>query len=81
LNTGSKKYSDNNWMKVDNAHDRYFNAAMRHFDCLERRREDLMAIVKLPTLAHCMCCILFLMWFDNNKVLTNDLTYIVINRG
>jgi len=60
---GSAKYSDHNWKIVPNARARYIDAALRH----------LMASVKgeendnesgLSHIAHCVCCLLFVLWFD-----------------
>ena len=66
LTAGATKYGDDNWKKVESPRDRYYSALMRHVDswrdgCL------LDHETKLPHLAHAACCILFLMWFDNNE--------------
>ena len=59
LGFGAKKYGDDNWRKVDNAQDRYFDAALRHLVAW-RNGEDLDPESGLPRLAHASCCILFL---------------------
>ena len=34
---GAKKYAPDNWKYVDNSQTRYYNAAMRHPNCLEKK--------------------------------------------
>ena len=64
LEFGSKKYADNNWQKVENSRTRYYDAAMRHIDAwLNGDLKD--AETGLPHLAHAICCLMFLMWFDS----------------
>lgn len=64
LEFGSKKYADNNWQKVPDAKTRYYDAAMRHLDAwLNGDLKD--AETGLPHLAHAICCLMFLMWFDS----------------
>ena len=64
LEFGSKKYADNNWQKVENSRTRYYDAAMRHIDAWFNG--DLKdAETGLPHLAHAICCLMFLMWFDS----------------
>lgn len=64
LEFGSKKYADNNWMKVPDAKARYYDAAMRHLDAwFNGDIKD--AETGLPHLAHAICCLMFLMWFDS----------------
>jgi len=65
LTFGSKKYSDDNWKKVPNAEERYFDAMLRHIT--EYRYGDKSDTETTKShLAHAMCCALFLMWFDDN---------------
>jgi hypothetical protein len=64
LTAGREKYGANNWQMVDSAIDRYFSAAMRHLAARKIQGE------KDPEsgfshLAHAVCNLLFLMWFDN----------------
>lgn len=64
LEFGSKKYADNNWQKVPDAKARYYDAAMRHLDAWfggELKDSE----TGLPHLAHAICCLMFLMWFDS----------------
>lgn len=63
LEFGSKKYADNNWQKVENSRTRYYDAAMRHIDAWFNG--DLKDNeTGLHHLAHAICCLMFLMWFD-----------------
>jgi len=63
---GSREYNDYNWQKVENGRERYFNAAKRHLLAWwQGERPDPES--KLPHLAHAACCILFLMWLDNEE--------------
>lgn len=71
---GAKKYGDNNWLHVLAAKPRYFAAAVRHLYAWwrgERYDEDS----GLHHLAHCACCILFLIHFDlHEDVPTNQVS-------
>lgn len=63
LEFGAKKYGANSWQKVDNAQERYFNAAMRHL--LAWQSGELVDDESgLPHLAHAQCCLMFMMHFD-----------------
>lgn len=63
LEFGSTKYADNNWQKVDNSRTRYYDAAMRHIDAWWHG-EKTDSETGLHHLAHAICCLMFLMWFD-----------------
>ncbi len=63
LTYGAKKYEPDNWKQVDNPQDRYYAAAMRHIAAW-RCEEFFDPETNLPHLAHAVCCLLFLMWFD-----------------
>ena len=63
LEFGAAKYEPNNWKHVQNARQRYFDAAMRHL-LAWWDGERLDAESGLPHLAHAGCCILFLLWAD-----------------
>lgn len=57
---GAKKYGEFNWVKVERARERYFNAAIRHLTAWYRgERND--AESGLHHLAHAACCVLFLL--------------------
>lgn len=64
LTFGSCKYDDNNWMHVvEDRPDAYYAAALRHLTAW-RDGQHLDPESKLPHLAHCICCVLFLLWRD-----------------
>ena len=66
----SDKYEIDNWQKVPSARTRYYDAAMRHIDAwwngelLDLDKGDQKGS-HLPHLAHAICCLMFLMWFDS----------------
>ena len=65
LTIGAKKYDDDNWKTVTPMYDRYFSACMRHlaaWRCGERKDPE----TGKSHLAHAVCCILFLMWGNDN---------------
>ena len=68
----SSKYEIDNWQKVPSARTRYYDAAMRHIDAwwngelLDLDKGDQKGS-HLPHLAHAICCLMFLMWFDNEQ--------------
>ena len=65
LTFGASKYGANNWQKVE-PKSRYFAAAMRHLTAWFLG-EKLDKESGLSHLAHAGCCILFLMYKDNNN--------------
>lgn len=66
LEFGTDKYGIDNWKKVYAAKPRYLNAAMRHL--VARMKGHINDEESgLPHLAHCVCCLLFLLWFDDNE--------------
>lgn len=63
LEFGAKKYEAENWKKVDNAKERYYNAAMRHIDkWWNGEKHD--PETNIHHLAHASTNLFFLMWFD-----------------
>lgn len=65
LQHGAQIYGDNNWVKVKPLRERYFNAAMRHITAWwEGETKDESGHHHL---AHAMCCLIFLMWADNEE--------------
>lgn len=65
LEFGAAKYGADNWQRVPEARQRYFDAAMRHLLAWwDGERMD--AESGLPHLAHAGCCILFLLWSDKS---------------
>lgn len=64
LEFGAKKYDADGWQKVDNAEERYYNAAMRHIDSWWNG-EKCDPESGIHHLAHAATNLFFLMWFDN----------------
>jgi len=72
LTFGAKKYSDNNWQKVENAQERYEAALLRHFADY-KKGEKLDNESGLSHLIHLGCNAIFLIWLDLHKEeLTDD---------
>ena len=63
LTFGARKYDRDNWMKVDNAVERYEDAMLRHLFAW-KAGETNDPESGLPHLAHAGCCLLFLMHFE-----------------
>jgi hypothetical protein len=63
LEYGASKYDVDNWKRVENPRQRYFDAAMRHL-LAWHMGEVHDPESGLPHLAHAVCCVLFLLWFD-----------------
>ncbi|CAB5195132.1 hypothetical protein UFOVP176_62 [uncultured Caudovirales phage] len=66
LEFGSKKYAPNNWQYVDNADERYWNAAMRHLIAYKTESTN-DSETGLSHLAHAICCMLFLQHLNNEN--------------
>lgn len=66
LSYGANKYSPDNWQHVDDPDTRYFNAAMRHIWAW-RQGEQFDAESHKSHLAHAVCCLLFLLAFDEDE--------------
>jgi hypothetical protein len=68
LTFGANKYGEEDWkyfISRDNNEDRYFSAALRHI--VEwHRGEKLDEETNMPHLAHAICCLLFILWKDDN---------------
>lgn len=65
LTIGAQKYDDNNWQHVE-PFTRYIAAAFRHFVAW-MKGEKLDAETGKNHLAHAICCLLFLLWKDNQE--------------
>lgn len=64
LSFGKKKYAADNWQRVDNSKERYYNALQRHLtQWWEGEKTD--PETGENHLAHAACCVFFLLWFDN----------------
>jgi hypothetical protein len=67
LEYGARKYSFDNWKRVEDAQTRYYDACMRHLDAWRSGQPDDHETGK-PHVAHAVCCLLFILWFEmNNK--------------
>lgn len=66
LTYGANKYSPDNWQHVDDPDTRYFNAAMRHIWAW-RQGEQFDTESHKSHLAHAVCCLLFLLAFDEDE--------------
>lgn len=63
LTYGSRKYADDNWKIVPGARQRYISAAFRHLtDWAGGEKKDKET--NKSHLAHAVCCLLFLLWFE-----------------
>jgi len=68
LTMGAAKYSDDNWKHVTPNKERYFSAAMRHLTAWFGG-EKIDTESNKSHLAHAICCLLFMMWKDNEDSL------------
>lgn len=67
LEHGAKIYEPDNWKKVENAKERYFNALHRHLKSFFEDSERFDEESKLHHLLHATCCLAFIWWLDVNK--------------
>ena len=65
LTFGSKKYADDNWQIVPGGRKRYFAACMRHLAAWQGG-EAVDSETGVSHLAHAVCCLIFVLWFDMN---------------
>ena len=65
LEYGARKYSEENWKLVEHAYTRYYDAAMRHISAW-KQGETVDSESKQYHLAHAICCLMFLVWMDEN---------------
>ena len=65
LTFGAQKYGPHQWQNVEDARSRYFAALMRHL-CAYWNGEEIDKESGLAHLAHAGCCLLFLMWLEDN---------------
>jgi hypothetical protein len=66
LEFGAAKYAPDNWKKVDNGRQRYYDALMRHMEAWWNGEENDPES-GLSHLAHAGCCLTFLIWIDRNE--------------
>lgn len=67
LTYGAQKYEPDNWRRVPNAVERYFDAAMRHMWDGYKAGEQLDPESKKHHLAHAMCCLSFIIDLEMEK--------------
>jgi hypothetical protein len=70
LTFGAKKYSPDNWKKLDNLEERYFDACMRHMWAIKKGERNDPESGK-SHYAHAACCIMFLL---ENELTKEDIT-------
>lgn len=69
LEMGAKKYAEDNWKKVEPQ--RYKDAALRHLtDWLSGEKTDFES--GKSHLYHCICCLLFLAWFEEENEINSN---------
>lgn len=71
LTFGAKKYSENSWQSVPNAKERYFAALLRHIVAW-RKGEIKDKESNIEHLAHAVCNLMFLYFFDKEEKNENN---------
>lgn len=66
LEFGAKKYAPDNWKYVDQAEERYWNAAMRHIVAY-KLESPTDSETGLSHLAHAVCCLLYIQQLDKEE--------------
>ena len=66
LEFGAKKYAPDNWKYVDQAEERYWNAAMRHIIAY-KLESPADSETGLSHLAHAVCCLLYIQQLDKEE--------------
>ena len=80
LEFGAQKYAPDNWMKVPNARERYWDAAMRHL--IEWKAGDKVdGETGISHLAHAVCCLLFMLWFDKQDAFHGKVDKLIKDHG
>lgn len=74
LTFGAEKYAPNNWQKVKDAKSRYTAATFRHLvSWIKGNKIDKES--GKSHLAHAICNLLFLMWFDKQESHKDNLDF------
>ena len=60
LSFGAKKYADDNWREVDDAHKRYYAASRRHLAAY-KKGEAIDPESGYHHIAHAICCLNFML--------------------
>jgi hypothetical protein len=63
MERGAEKYGEDNWKRVPNKQDRYWDAMMRHMTAYNNGQE-LDPEFGTHHMAHAACCALFVLWAD-----------------
>lgn len=66
---GSRKYSDDNWMHIEDPLKRYYAAALRHITAWQKG-EKIDPESGESHLAHAACCVLFMLWHEKHSTQT-----------
>ena len=66
LTMGASKYAPENWKHVPDAKARYFAALMRHLTAWQSG-EAMDPESGESHLAHAICCLVFLTWFEDHS--------------
>lgn len=66
LTYGARKYEPENWRRVENPGERYFDAAMRHLTAW-KQGEEIDPESGKPHLAHAGCCVLFMLELEETE--------------
>ena len=74
LEYGARKYSVDNWQRVPDARQRYVDAALRHTIALAdgEKRDTGEGGSGLYHAAHAVCCLMFVIWFDDREEKSDD---------
>jgi hypothetical protein len=72
ITMGANKYAPNNWQTIDNAEERFYAALLRHLSAW-RQGETKDPESGLSHLAHIMCNLTFLLWFEKSKEKAKEL--------
>lgn len=64
LNFGAGKYAPNNWQRLPDFEERYIAAMFRHLSA-HQQGELTDAESGLSHLSHAACCMMFLLWKEN----------------
>lgn len=78
LGHGARKYGENNWQQVKNAHKRYIAAALRHISAYQQGQE-LDEETGLHALAHAVCSLLFIISLDFERL--RQATRVAVDQG
>lgn len=67
LEFGAARYGADNWKYVADPCPRYYDAAMRHINAWWEGSQVNDPETGKNHLAHAICCLMFLLWMDNDR--------------